>query len=365
MATSPSSPGSAGRSRRPGGVDVAKLAGVSQKTVSRVFNNERHVTDEVRDRVLAAARDLGYRPNGAARALNTGRTYRIGVATCGTALFGPLSLLVSLEREARSAGYAMSVANTFAEDPGGMHGAVQSLLEQGVDAVIISDPIDMHDEPLVIDVPVLTLGMAPPVTAPVVLSVKAAEGGDAAAAATTHLLELGHRTVHHVAGPQQYWSARERRTNWSRVLRAHSAEVPTVLEGDWSADSGYDVGRRLAGDPDVTAIFAANDEMAIGVMHALSDAGRSIPDDVSIVGFDDIPAAAHLMPPLTTLSSDNAVLAAIGLGHLIGYLNDPDTPPAAPPAHVHRLVVRRSTAPPSWLRKEGSAAVKERKTLTG
>lgn len=332
--------------RRPGGTDVARLAGVSQKTVSRVFNNEPTVTEETRERVLAAAARLGYRPNGAARALLTGRTYRIGVVSLGTAHFGPSSLLVALERAARATGYSLSIAHTFEDDPDGLRSAVGRLLAQGVDAIILSEPIDDGGEPLEVDVPVLTLGTAPAVRAPIVLSVPAAEGGDAAAAATSYLLGLGHRTVHHIAGPRRWWAAQARLRSWREALEAAGAPVPEPLEGDWSPASGYEIGTRLARDGDVTAIFAANDEMAIGAIHALRDAGKDVPGDVSVAGFDDIPVAAHVLPPLTTISSDNVELAGIGLGYLTGYLTDPDSAPGQPPRHTHRLVIRESTASP-------------------
>ena len=162
--------------RRPGSTVVARAAGVSQKTVSRVFNNEPNVSEQTRARVLAAARQLGYRPNSAARALLTGRHHRIGVVSLGTTHFGPSSLLVALERAARRISYSLTVANSFEEEPSGLEAAIDNLLTQGVDAIILSEPVDETDGPLVIDVPVLTLGAAPEVQAPVVLSVHAAEG---------------------------------------------------------------------------------------------------------------------------------------------------------------------------------------------
>lgn len=336
-----------GRGRRPGGTDVARLAGVSQKTVSRVFNNEPKVTEETRERVLAAAQQLGYRPNDAARALLTGRTNRIGVVSLGTAHFGPSSLLVALERAARRTNYSLSIANSFGEDSSGLAGAMESLLAQGVDAIILSEPVEDGDEALVSDVPVLTLGRAPVVHAPTLLSVRAAEGGEAAAEVTRYLLDLGHRTVHHVAGPQTWWAARERWQHWRDTLIAAGAEVPEVHYGDWTAARGFEIGQALARDPGVTAVFAANDETAIGVIHALHAAGRSVPGDVSVAGFDDIPVAAHVWPPLTTVSSDNAELAETGLRYLTEFLSDPATPPAPPPKHRHRLVVRDSTAAPT------------------
>ncbi|MEU4159948.1 LacI family DNA-binding transcriptional regulator [Actinoplanes sp. NPDC026670] len=328
-------------------MDVARLVGVSQKTVSRVFNNEPTVSEETRERVLAAAQQLGYRPNTAARALLTGRHHRIGVVSLGTAHFGPSALLVALERAARRISYSLTVATSFEDDPGGLKAAVDNLLVQGVDAIILSEPVDESDDPLVIDVPVLALGATPEVQAPTVLSVRAAEGGDAAAEVTRYLLELGHRTVHHIAGPQQWWAARERRQNWSASLVAANAAVPDALTGDWTSRSGYELGRELARDPEVTAIFAANDEMAIGALRSLHEAGRQVPGDVSVAGFDDIPIAAYVWPSLTTVSSDNAELAEIGLRYLTDFLNDPDHAPPPPPQHVHRMVIRNSTARPS------------------
>jgi DNA-binding LacI/PurR family transcriptional regulator len=340
-----------GRGRRPGGTDVAVLAGVSQRTVSRVFNDDPKVTEETRARVRDAARRLGYRPNDAARALLTGRTNRIGVVSLGTAHFGPSSLLVALELQARGSNYSLSIANSFGDDPSGLSAAMESLLGQGVEAIILSEPVDDGDEPLVADVPVLTLGRAPLVHAPTVLSVEAAEGGAAAAEVTRYLLGLGHRTVHHLAGPQRWWAARERRQHWRDTLVAAGADVPPALDGDWTAARGFELGRRLARDPEVTAIFAANDEMAIGAIHALHAAGRSVPGEVSVAGFDDIPIAAHVWPPLTTVSSDNAELAAAGLRYLVEFLDDPGTPPAPPPKHRHQLVIRDSTSSPGTGRR--------------
>lgn len=334
----------AGNPRRPASTDVARLAGVSQKTVSRVFNNEPNVTEGTRNRVHAAARQLGYRPNGAARALLTGRTYRIGVVSLGTAYFGPSTLLVALQRAARGTSYTLSIANTFEADPIGVAAAADDLLSEGVEAIILSEPIDDGGEPLEVDVPVLTLGAAPVVRAPVVLAVHASEGGDAAAEATRYLLGLGHPTVHHIAGPRRWWAARERMGNWRAALASADARVPEPMEGDWSPGSGFRIGQTLARDRDVTAIFAANDDMAIGAIHALREAGRRVPEDVSVIGFDDIPVAAHVSPPLTTFRSDNVALAATSFRYLTDYLADPRTPPTPPPVHTHELIIRSSTA---------------------
>ena len=336
----------------PRSVDVARLAGVSQKTVSRVLNGERYVSDEVRRRVLEAAEELGYRLNNAARALASGRTRSIGVVTLGTALYGPASLLIGIERAARDAGYALRVVNTLEGDPGGVVGAVESLLDQGVDGIVVSEPIDEGAVSLSVDVPVLVLGAPAPFGGPRVVA--AGVGAELLArAATEHLLDLGHATVHHLAGPQRWFAARDRLDGWRAALAARGREQPPVIEGDWSAASGYEAGRELAQDGGLTAVFAANDDMAIGLIRALADAGLRVPDDVSVVGFDDIPVSAYVTPPLTTVRQPFDAVAHEGLRLLVQAIEKPDVelPPANDPPV--ELVLRSSTAPPSDRRTKG------------
>jgi DNA-binding LacI/PurR family transcriptional regulator len=342
-------------SRRPGGTDVARLAGVSQKTVSRVFNNEPYVGDQVRRRVLEAARQLGYRPNLAARALQSGRTHRIGVASLGSALFGPATLLVALERAARQTGYALSIVNTFEDEQGSLADALLNLLAQDVDAIVLLEPIDEGETSLTVDVPVLMLGRAPLVSAPKVLTVDAGEAGDPAEDVVRHMLALGHATVHHVAGPLRWWAARERLDGWQRVLKEEGRTVPSYVEGNWTAASGYRAGQELARDPEVTAVFVANDDMAIGVLRALQESGLHVPRDVSLVGFDDIPPAAYLSPALTTVRPDNTMLATVGLQRLVGFLQNPEASPVLLPAPMHQLMLRESTGRRRGARQRGAA----------
>ncbi len=256
-------PGSgSGRSRRPGSTDVARLAGVSQKTVSRVLNGEPYVKEEVRLRVQAAMRELGYRRNDAARALNSGKTRRIGVVCLGTAFFGPSTQLVAIERALRSTGYSLTIVNTLEGDTGGVAGAVDHLLEQGVDGIILSEPIDEgDDQPIDLDIPVLSFGRFPGLSARPMITT-GGDGVGAGRSATEHLLGLGHRTVWHVAGPQRWWAARDRLEGWRQALADAGAPEPPVLEGDWLPASGYAAGRELAANDEVTAIFVANDDMS-------------------------------------------------------------------------------------------------------
>ena len=359
--TQPSSTRAAAAKRRPPGMnDVARLAGVSQKTVSRVINNERYVSDEARRKVLAAARELGYHPNTAARALITGRFQRIGVVSLGSALYGPASLLVALERATRAAGFSFMVANTLEGQPDSIQHAVDWLLEQGVDGIVISEPIDEGQELRVrTDVPVLSLGRAPGLPPSQVLIV-----GDytvnAGRNATEHLLDLGHRRVWHLAGPLRWWEARERLEGWRGAHLDRGIEPPEPLHGDWSPESGYRAGRVLAAVPEATAVFCANDDMAIGLIRALDEAGKTVPGDVSVVGFDDIPSAAYLNPPLTTIRQDFEADAIHGLDILMRHLPGTTAEPAEAGRERRRaLVVRSSSAPPPLDRRNEAAPRKE------
>lgn len=343
-----------GRRRPPGMNDVARLAGVSQKTVSRVVNNERYVSAAAREKVLAAARDLGYRPNTAARALITGRFQRVGVVSLGSALYGPATLLVALERATRAAGFSLVVANTVEGEPDSIQSSMDWLLEQGVDGIVLSEPVDMGQRlRLDADIPVVSFGQAPGLNAEqVVLAHENAE--PAGREATEHLLDLGHERVWHLAGPQHWWTSRERLRGWREAHLDRGIEPPPHLEGDWTPASGYRLGRKLAATPEVTAVFSANDDMSIGLVRALAEAGRSVPGDVSVVGFDDNPAAAYLSPPLTTVRQDFDAYAIRGVELLVRHLEGAPTggPEASGEFELERrLIVRASTAQPSLTKR--------------
>jgi DNA-binding LacI/PurR family transcriptional regulator len=332
-------------SSAPRSEDVAKLAGVSRKTVSRVLNNEPYVSEASRQRVLAAAEELGYRLNHAARALASGRTRSIGVVALGTAGYGTASLLVGIEQAVRDAGYALRVLNTPDGNPRSIAAALESLLEQGVDGIVVSEPIVEGEVPLGVDVPVLFLGAPPAFSAARTLSVGVG-AHELARAATDHLLDLGHTTVHHLAGPRRWYATTDRIEGWRAALAARGAHEPPVLNGDWSAASGYAAGRELAADGSVTAVFAGGDEMAIGLIHALREAGCRVPEDISVVGFDGNPVFAYVSPPLTTVRQPFEAASREGIRLLLHAIENPDT--ALPPANDPpvELIVRGSTAPP-------------------
>jgi DNA-binding LacI/PurR family transcriptional regulator len=328
---------------RPASTDVARLAGVSQKTVSRVMNNEPYVRDEVRERVLQAARQLGYRPNGAARSLTSGRSNRLGVISLGTRLYGPMTMVVAIERSARRLGYSVSIAHTSEDDEHSIADAIDGLIEQGVDGIVLSEAVDEGPIGVGVDVPVLTIGRFPGLVAG--RRIRSAEKADRGGyIATRHLIELGHQEIRHVSGPEEWWASRDRAEGWRTALTEAGLPLSDPVAGDWSCESGYQAGVRLAADKDMTAVFVANDDMAIGVLRAFGDLGVRVPDDVSVVGTDDIPAARYLRPALTTVALDFDVVATEGIGLLVADITDPGSAETTLHEVDPPLVVRESTA---------------------
>lgn len=305
------------RGGRPVMTDVARLAGVSQKTVSRVINDAPNVSAEVRERVLAAIEALGYRPNAAARALVTKGTRVLGVVTPGTALYGPSAQLFGIERAAWEAGYSVVIASTLDGSSAELARAVRQLVNHDVNGLVLAGPIT--EEPLPGDllrgIPAISVGdpVAAPVDCPAVVPDQVA----GARMATEHLLDLGHDTVWHLAGPTSWHSATGRVEGWRQALLAAGAPVHEPLVGDWTARAGYEAGQQLARRPDVTAVFAANDQMAMGVMRAFFEHGRDIPREVSVVGFDDAPDSEYLLVPLTTVRQDFTAITSRAVSELV------------------------------------------------
>ena len=302
--------------RQPVMADVARLAGVSHQTVSRVLNDSPHVKEQTRDRVLSAIRELDYRPNSAARALVTRHSKTLGVVSFDTTLYGPASMLYGIEQAARNAGYFVSIASVRSLEGRSMQEAMDRLLDQAVEGVLVIAPQTSSVGALAqvsSSVPVVAVGSGAQARMP-----GAAVDNEAGArAATRYLLDLGHRTVHHVTGPSNWLDARARQAGWRAVLSEAGAEAPAPVAGDWSARAGYEAGLRLQADPRVTAVFCANDHMALGLLRALNESGRSIPGDISVIGFDDIPEASYFTPPLTTVRQDFGELGRRGLELLV------------------------------------------------
>jgi DNA-binding LacI/PurR family transcriptional regulator len=327
--------------------DVAKLAGVSHQTVSRVLNEHPNVRPETRERVLEAMESLDYRRNLAARTLVTRQSHTLGIIGFETTLFGPASMLYGIEDAARTAGYLVSIAMVRNLDRRPVLEAVDRLRQHAVDGIIAIAPKPAVTASLLqapSDIYCVAVGGAGPAEAVPTVRIDNAAG---ARLATRHLLDLGHRTVHHVAGPADWPEATERVAGWRDTLNEAGAHVPSVDPQSWNAEAGYLRGQELARDPEVTAIFCANDRIALGVLRALHEAGRKVPEEVSVVGFDDMPDSGYFLPPLTTVRQDFAELGRRSLTLLLEHMAVPED--AESPAHVTvspQLVVRASTAPP-------------------
>jgi DNA-binding LacI/PurR family transcriptional regulator len=329
---------------RPVMTDVARLAGVSHQTVSRVLNGHPNVSAATRETVLAAIRDLGYRPNTAARALVTGKTNVLGVMSFGSTLYGPASMLYGIERAARPGGYFVAIANPPTFDRASLTEAVERFLGQAVAGIIMIAPhtgVAGALARLGVGVPVVAVGWGGTARIPSVQI----DNVTGAALATRHLIDLGHETVHHIAGPDSWHDAMDRVDGWRQALRAAGAREPEMPRGDWSARSGYEAGRRFAARPEVTAVFCANDQMTLGFLRAAAEAGRRVPRDISVVGFDDIPEAAYFAPPLTTVRQDFGALGERALHLLMSQITAGGEAPSEPPV-VPELVVRSSSAAP-------------------
>lgn len=340
----PRRPGERRRLGHPSLADVAERAGVAPVTVSRVANGQESVRPETRRRVQEAMTELGYRANTAARALATGRFGTIGVIAFDLTAVGNLYIADAVIRQAQHAGMAVNLATLDAADDASLQAAIQRLTSLAIDGLIVVEAriLDTPNLRLPSNLPVVVAEGAPDIGYPAV----GVDHGAGAIAATEHLLELGHRTVHHISGlPDSHPSAR-RRQAWQRTLRRHGCDIAEPIAGDWSAESGYRAGLELLTDPGVTAVFAANDQMAVGVLRAAAELGRRVPEDLSVVGYDDSEVAGYLTPPLTSVRQDLAGVGRSCVDLLVDSIhgNEPDwsTRLLRP-----QLVVRQSTAAPS------------------
>ncbi|TQS14482.1 LacI family transcriptional regulator [Microbispora hainanensis] len=324
--------------------DVARVAGVSQQTVSRVINGKARVSEATRARVLQVIAELGYRPNRLAQALAGGPVRSVTVLTSDTALYGAAATLRGMEEAARTAGFSVGI----------------SVLERGSGQADIALRLNRPGEAVMViafdDAGVRALRALPadvPVTAAV--ERRPDDGPDdpwqiwlddraAAAHATRYLLSLGHQTVHYVAIPSSTSALPQRTQGWQDALRAAGRPLPEPLPGGWSPRSGYLAVRSLLADRSVTAILCGNDDLALGVMRAAREAGRDIPGDLSVVGFDDSPPSAYLNPSLTTVRLDFEGLGRACFGLLHRRL-DPQNAAAVPAWSEPELIVRESSGP--------------------
>ncbi|SLM96776.1 Transcriptional regulator, LacI family [Brachybacterium faecium] len=331
--------------RRPSMGDVASRAGVSYQTVSRVLNAPDIVRPDTRERVLEAIAELGYTRNRAARALKTARSSLLGVLTDDLSLFGPAETTTAIEAAAREAGYSV-VLTSMAHGPHGAHQIGAELLGSGVEGILV---IAAHEgmtsavSAVASSTPVVAVSAQPPEEADV--EVVGIDQGRGAHEVVEHLQRTGVRSIVHLAGPTDWFDARARRSGFTAALEALGLDGEVVGAGDWTPCSGYELTGSLLRSGRPEAIFAANDMIAIGVLHALHEHGLRVPEDVAVVGFDNTLGAEFLVPSLTTVDQPFAEVGRAALRHLVGMLEEDrpaaDVPRTLPP----RLVVRRSTRP--------------------
>jgi DNA-binding LacI/PurR family transcriptional regulator len=341
--------GAQGRGLRAASIrDVAAVAGVSYQTVSRVINGHPSVRPSTRELVQAAIEDLGFRPNRAARALAGGLAQSVTVLTPNTTLYGYQAALQGIEEAARAAGFAVGVRVVESALPLEVADAVTRAIEPGGSLIVIA-----YDQ-----AGTMALDLVPPdIPMAALVETPAGEEGldrpwvwlddrKAAGQATGYLLSLGHQTVRYLAIPSSTQTS-QRQAGWLEALEAVGAPVPAPLQCGWTPRSGYQAGQVLAADPEVTAVLCGNDDLALGMLRAMHEAGRAIPGDVSVVGIDDTPVAEFLTPPLTTVRLDFAELGRACFALLLALLEQKD---ALPLPRTRRpepeLIIRESAGPP-------------------
>jgi DNA-binding LacI/PurR family transcriptional regulator len=330
--------------------DVADLLHVSKQTVSAVINNKPGITQETRERVLAAIAQVNYKMDMTARSLRTGRTNTVALVV--TDVSSPIlgMMATAVEEQMYAEHYNVVLYNTH-DDNARERLAINSILQRSVDGVLFvaaTDASDALDTLEAEGIPVVVIDRVPQrYSGPAIVLDNLAAGRLAA----EHLVKLGHTRLAHIGGPANTHIARDRLLGFERALAHHGRPAPLVVLGDdWHVEAGYGAMKRLlAGGESFSALFCAGDPLAIGAMRALAEAGLRIPQDVSVVGLDDIEVAPYLLPPLTTIRQPSAEMARQGVSLLMKLLTAaPDRPVQTPERIVVQpsLVVRGSTAPP-------------------
>jgi DNA-binding LacI/PurR family transcriptional regulator len=332
------------RDAPPAMADVARVAGVSHQTVSRVLNGNGPVSLSTRNKVLDAIERTGYRRNLAARTLVTRRSSIIGVLVVNATLSGPSGALLGVERAARVRGYWVTVVGLAEVEEAQIGPAISHFKDQGVDGIIAVAPTQAS-----LDCVVRTVGDLPLVAvttgqAPAGILTADIDQVGGVTQLMTLLLGLGHKDIVHVGGPEGHLHAMWRERAWRRAMKAAGLPVGQVIRGDWSAASGYRAAMRiLAGGRRPTAVVVANDQMALGLLRGIFEAGLKVPDDISVVGFDDNPGADQAIPPLTTIRQDFDLLGSRCVDLLLDVMGGQ---PGSPVLVQPDLIMRASVAAP-------------------
>jgi LacI family transcriptional regulator len=324
--------------------DVAERAGVSHQTVSRFLAGYEGIRPLTREKVATALKELDYRPNLAARSLATNRAHRIAVLTGDLLAAGPSRTVQGVAEAARAAGYVVDIIGFDVDDPDSLKEVIDVIRSQdlaGVVALAVSDSIHDAIAGLAIDAPLYLDSGPADLPGPVGQSFNSV----GIQLVLQHLIDLGHREIVHVTGAMDYLAAKARVNGFGHLIRERGLREHPVIEGDWTPRSGYAAVRSGLIDPAVTAIVAANDQIALGALRALDEAGVRCPVDVSVTGFDDIPEAEYYTPSLTTVRIDFQQQGTYIFNALMAQIRGDERPETG--AFIKpELVVRASTAPP-------------------
>ena len=323
--------------------DVARMAKVSHQTVSRVLNHNPSIRPETKARVEKAMTSLGYRPNLAARALASSKTHMLGILSSDTDFTGPAAMVHHMEIAARQKGYFVVSVGIDANDPKSVKDGMEHLLKLSVEGIAVVTP-QLEAVELVrsqLDgIPIVTLDSMYRMDE-LAVSVDNFAGG---VTATQHLIDLGHRNIVHISGQKGWFESTTRAAGYTSTMLGANL-IPQVIDGDWEISTGHRVGSQLdVLGKGITALFIANDRMALGFMHAMRDRGISIPHDVSIVGFDDLEETAYYSPPLTTLKQDFKALGSRAMELLMAEIAGQTTKKMD--RLIPNLILRSSTAAP-------------------
>lgn len=332
------------KSSRPTMLDVAKLAGVSYQTVSRVINDHPYVSKEARQRVQAAIDTLGYRPSKAATKLASKSSKIIATVLYGSWFPGLAEIALNVELAAKTSGFDVILIN-ITEPKKQLVDALENVKAWAVDGIILILPVQglsldevkgiCEDTPFVF----IDTHQAPDTPAVVIDEAYGTQE------LIEHLIHLGHTRFGEISGPLEWANAQVRHQACVQTFEAHGMKPPEHVEANWTVSGGYRAAKKLLADHYIfTAIIAANDSMALGVMRALHEAGLAVPQDVSVVGFDDIPEAAYFTPPLTTVRRNLIQLGVTGFEYLMQRMDDPDAAPQQK-ALQPRVMFRASTRP--------------------
>jgi DNA-binding LacI/PurR family transcriptional regulator len=327
---------------RPTMLDVAELAGVSYQTVSRVINNHPYVSDDTRSRVQAAIDELGYRPSKAAINLRAKSSKTIAVILYGGWFYGPVQIALNVEQAARTSGFDVILSN-ITETQRQLTEALQNVKDWMVDGIVLILPAQglspNEIKSICGDMPLVQIDCGTARKLPSV-SLSDAYGTEQL---MEHLIGLGHQHFAEVSGALDWFSAQIRHQTCIAVCEKHGLEAPLHIESNWTTPGGYQATRRLLQrEQPFTALITGNDSMALGAYRALHQAGLSVPNDVSVVGFDDIPEAAYYSPPLTTIRHNYIELGSRGFEYLMQLMDDPDTP-VEQKLVLPKFVLREST----------------------